>query len=161
MTETNKYTKYLVKNLFRCNKIAGRNVPLNWYFASATLAKWCLEKRVSIVGTMKTDRKKIPKEMKKFGNHDEKSTKFCYSKDNKMLLTSYIDKKNLRKTKVIVLSTIHKDLESLMIEEKSHYNCFIWPYKRRTWYCGRYVLKGVGSFEIKRVDTECISLYSR
>ena len=82
------------------------------------MAKWCLEERVSIVDTMRTNRKGIPKEMKELGNREEKSTKFCYSVDNKMLLTSYVDQKNLWKGKcystlnnvINVISTMHKDV---------------------------------------------------
>ena len=105
-----EYTKYLVNNLLRYNKIAGRNISLDQYFTNVTLAKWCLEKHASIVGTMRTDRKEIPKEMKRLGNCEEKSSKFCYSEHNKMLLTSYVDKKASGKKNVMVLSTMHKDV---------------------------------------------------
>ena len=37
---------------------------------------------------MRTDRKRIPKEMKELRDRDEKSTKYCHSEDNKLLLVS-------------------------------------------------------------------------
>ena len=110
LTGTDKYTKYLVNNFLRYNKIAGRNISLDRYFTSVTLEKWRLEKRVSIIGTMRTDREEISKEMKELENHEEKLIKFCYSEDNKMLLTSYVDKKSSRKKNVRVLSTMHEDV---------------------------------------------------
>ena len=61
----------------RYNKTVGRNISLDQYFTSVILAEWCLEKGVSIVGTIRTDRKGIPKETKELGNKEEKSTKFC------------------------------------------------------------------------------------
>ena len=68
ITGTDEYTKYLVNNLMRCNKLTGRNISLDCYFASITLVQWCLEKKISIVGTMRTDRKRIPKGMKELSD---------------------------------------------------------------------------------------------
>ena len=110
VTGTDEYTKYLVTNFLRYNKLSGRNISLDRYFTSVTLAQWCLEKKISIVGTMRTDRKGIPKEMKNVNDREEKSTKYCHSEDNKLLLVSYVDKKKSGKKNVIVLSTMHKSV---------------------------------------------------
>ena len=77
-TGTHEYTKYLVNNFLSYNKLTGRNKSFDRYFTSITLAQWCLEKKISIVGKMRTDRKGIPKEMKE----EEKSTKYCHLEDN-------------------------------------------------------------------------------
>ena len=77
----------------RCNRLTGRNISLDRYFTSITLAQWCLEKKISIVGTMRTDRKGIPKGIKELRDREEKPTKYCHSEDNKLLLVSNIDKK--------------------------------------------------------------------
>ena len=96
ITGTDEYTKYLVNNFLRCNKLKGRNISLDHYFTSIKLAQWCLEKKIFIVGTMGTDRKGIPKEMKQLRDQEEKSTRYCHSKD-KLLLVSYVDKKKTGK----------------------------------------------------------------
>ena len=85
VTGTDEYLKYLVNNFLSNNKFTGRNISLGRYFTSVTLAQWCLEKKISIVGTMRTDRKGIPKEMKELRDREEKSTKNCHSEDNKLL----------------------------------------------------------------------------
>ena len=45
---------------------------------------------------MGTDRKGTPKEMKQLRDQEEKSTRYCHSKD-KLLLVSYVDKKKTGK----------------------------------------------------------------
>ena len=110
VTGTDEYTKYLVNNFLRYNKLKGRNISLDRHFTSITLAQWCLEKRISTVRTMRTDRKEMPKKMKESRDREEKPTKYCHSEDNKLLLVSYIDKKKKSKKNVTVLSTMHKNV---------------------------------------------------
>ena len=110
VTGTDEYLKYLVNNFLSNNKLTGRNISLGRYFTSVTLAQWCLEKKISIVGTVRTDRKGIPKEMKELRDREEKSTKNCHSEDNKLLFVLYIDKKKTGKKNIIVLPTMHKSI---------------------------------------------------
>ena len=93
---TDEYTKYLVKK-FRRYKLTGRNISFDRYFTSITLAQWCLEKKILIVETLRTDRKGIPKKMMEARNREEKSTKYCHSEDNKLLFVLYVDKKKANK----------------------------------------------------------------
>ena len=90
---TDKYKKYLLNNYLKNNKIAGNNIFFDRYFTRVTVTNWCKEKRFPIVGTMRKYKKEIPTNIKALENRKEKSTKFYYSEDNKMLLTSYFDKK--------------------------------------------------------------------
>ena len=64
VTGFDKYTKWMVNNFQIYGTLQGRNISLDRYFTSETLAKWCLERNITIVGTLKSDRKGIPKEMK-------------------------------------------------------------------------------------------------
>ena len=65
ITGTDEYSKYLVENFNRFNLIKGCNISVDRYFTSTTLlADWATTKHFSIVGTMRLDRKKIPKEIK-------------------------------------------------------------------------------------------------
>ena len=62
-----------------------------------TIADWCLECDITVAGTLKADRKGIPKEMKKPSKddpeRDPKSTKWCYN--GKKMLVSYADSKKV------------------------------------------------------------------
>ena len=97
VTGCDEYTKWLVNNFQIYGTLQGRNISLDRYFTSVTLAEWCLERNITIVGTLKSDRKGIPKEMKGVADREEKSTAFCYSEDEKTMLLSYINKKKKEK----------------------------------------------------------------
>ena len=56
----------------------GGDLLLDRYFTSNAVADWCLEKNITITGTLRSDRKGIPKEMKTGANREEKSSKWCY-----------------------------------------------------------------------------------
>ena len=66
------------------------------YFTSVTLARWAIEHKLTIVGTMKLDRKGIPKDCKNTVGHDPKFTLFIHAQDpgdEKIMLVSFMDKK--------------------------------------------------------------------
>ena len=91
--------------------LQGRNISLDWYFTSGTLAEWCLERNITIGGTLKSDQKGIPKEMKGVADREEKSTAFCCSKDEKTMLLSYIDKKKKGKKNILALTIMHNQVK--------------------------------------------------
>ena len=93
ITSTDECTKHLVNGLSCYTFIQGCNIAMNRYFTSAFLAEWALQKKFTIVGTMRHDRKGIPKEMKAIGNREEKSVLYVYHKEKNIMLASYIDKK--------------------------------------------------------------------
>ena len=78
---------------------------MNCYFTSVTIAQWALENKITIVGTMRLDRKGMPKEIISLENREERSVLHVFGSDKKSLLVSYIDKKKSDKSNVIVLST--------------------------------------------------------
>ena len=77
------------------------------YFTSVSLAEWALEKKFTIVGTMRHDRKGIPKELKAVNEREEKSVLYVHHEEKNVMLVSYIDKKKSGKKNVIVLTTMH------------------------------------------------------
>ena len=81
------------------------------YFTSVSLAAWELQKKFTIVGTMRHDRKGIPKEVKVIGNREEKLVLYVYHKEKNIMLASYIDKKKSGKKNVIVLSRMHDSVK--------------------------------------------------
>ena len=75
------------------------------------MAEWALQKKFTIVGSMRHDRKGIPKEVKGIGNREEKSVLYVYHKEKNIMLASYIEKKKSGKKNVIVLSTMYDSVK--------------------------------------------------
>ena len=98
ITGIDKYSKYLVNDLFAPCKMQG-------YFTSVSLASKAFEKNITIVGTMRHDRKDIPKELKSVAKREEKSVMYIYHTKDKIMVTSYIDKKKSGKENFIVFNT--------------------------------------------------------
>ena len=113
VTGTDNFTKYLVEEFSRVNSLEGCNISMDRYFTSVQLARWALEKKFTIVGTMKLDRKGIPKDFKDMSSREELSTSFIHGSDEgdeDIMLVSYIDKKASGKKNVVALTTMHKDV---------------------------------------------------
>ena len=111
ITSKDAYTKYLGNEISRYTSIQGCNISMNRYFASVFLAEWALQKKFTIVGTMRHDRKGIPKEVKEIENREEKSVLYVCHKEKNIMLAFYIDKKKSGKKNVIVLSTMHDSVK--------------------------------------------------
>ena len=71
VTGCDEYTKWLVNNFQIYETLQGWNISLDRYFTSVTLAEWCLERNITIVGSIKSDRKDIPMEMKEVAGREE------------------------------------------------------------------------------------------
>ena len=110
VTGTDNYTKYLVKGLERRVDIRGRNLSIDRFFTSVTIAEWLLDRGLTVVGTLRTDRKGIPEAVKKVDNREDKNTKFFFCEDISSLLVSYVVKKKKGWNNVLVLSTMHKNV---------------------------------------------------
>ena len=111
VTGTDEYTKYLVTEFNRFNSIMGCNISMDRYFTSVTLAEWALDEKFTIVGTMRHDRKGIPKEMKSLNDREEKSTIYAHHSNKEIMLVSYIDKKKSGKKNIISLTTMHDKIK--------------------------------------------------
>ena len=70
-------------------------------------AEWALDCNFTIVGTMRNDRKGIPKELKVMKNRDERSVLYVHHGEKNIMLVSYIDKKKSGKKNIIGLTTLH------------------------------------------------------
>ena len=108
---TDEYTKYLVNEVSRHNSIQGCNISMNRYFTSVTLVEWTLDRNFTIVGTMRHDRKGIPKELKVMKNRDERSVLYVHHGEKNIMLVSYIDKKKSGKKNIIGLTTLHDTIK--------------------------------------------------
>ena len=115
---TNEYTKYLVNGVNHYNSIDGSKISMDRYFTLVTIAQWALKKNITIVGTMRLDRKGIPKEIKSLENREERSVFHVFDSDEKILLVSYIGKKRSGKRNIVVLSTLHDEVRVIKNERR-------------------------------------------
>nr|XP_022911139.1 piggyBac transposable element-derived protein 4-like [Onthophagus taurus] len=88
---------------------SGRNLTIDNWFTSFPLAELLLQQNVTMVGTMKKNKKELPPELLAKGR-PEKSSVFAYQ--NNKTVVSYVPKKNKN---VVLLSTMH--LEDGTIDE--------------------------------------------
>ena len=110
VTGTDEYTKYLVNDFSTVTNMSGCNISMDRYFTSVPLAQWCLERNITIVGTMRLGRKGIAAEIKKIDKRDERSTFYVYGKDDDLILVSHVDKKKSRTKHVVVLILMHDNV---------------------------------------------------
>ena len=66
--------------------IRGRNVSIDRFFTSMTIADWLLDREITTVGTLRTDRIGIPEKVKDTNRREDQSTKYFYCEDLKSLL---------------------------------------------------------------------------
>ena len=110
VTGTDNYSIYLIEELSKINSIQGCNISVDRFFTSVPLARWATLHKITIIGTMRLDRKGITKELKTLEGREEKSTIYMYGQDKgdeNTMFVSYIDKKKTGKKNVVVLTTMH------------------------------------------------------
>ena len=90
VTGTDEYSVYLVDKLSSHVDITGRNVSMDRYFTCVAIAHYLKEKKMMLVGTMRADRKGIPKELVEIQNRDDKDIKFVYANEDNMMLTYHL-----------------------------------------------------------------------
>ena len=60
VTET---VQYLVSKMLEKNEVTGRNISMDRLYTSIPLAEWLLERKITMVGTLQSNRKGIPEEI--------------------------------------------------------------------------------------------------
>lgn len=94
----------IVKTLAQTVQGSGRNITMDNYFTSRSVGLDLLRIKITVVGTMKHNRREIPQVIKDVSDRDVHSSRFCFTED--ATLVSYVPKK---KKNVILLSTMHHD----------------------------------------------------
>ena len=99
--------QYLVQNLQKYVDLQGRNITFDRYYTSVALAKWLLSHNITCVGTLQSNRRGIPSEIKDMSERELFSYEFFWeSIENKLMLHSYVvSTKNSGKRNVLLLST--------------------------------------------------------
>lgn len=95
----------VVKNLCASIYSTGRNLTTDNYFTTHSLAEFLLTKNVTLLGTMKLNRREIPPLLKDTKTRSVHSSQFCF--DRNVTMISYIPK---RGKNVILLSSMHHDI---------------------------------------------------
>ena len=125
VTGTDNYTIYLVEGMSKFCDIRGRNISMDRYFTSMTIAEYLLSKEITLVGTLRSDRKGIPKELKETKERETPSIVYVYCTEEKSLMISYFVKTKSGSKNVLVLSTMHKEvLVTKDDRKKPHVICF-------------------------------------
>lgn len=93
-----QYVLYLTENI----KGTNRNCTMDNWFSSYEVAEKLLERKLTMVGTMRKNKRVIPKQLLETRGRDVSSSMFVY--DERSILVSYVPSKN--KT-VVLLSTMH------------------------------------------------------
>lgn len=112
----------VVQTLVRSIHNSGLNLTIDNFFTSVPLATYLLDKNITVVGTLRQNKRDIPKEMKASKDRVVYTSLFCFQ--NNVSMVSYARKKNKC---VILLSTMHHDA-SINDDAKrkpeiiSHYN---------------------------------------
>ena len=81
--EADNYTKYLAEGL---ENLQERNTSMERYFTSMTISEYLLDKGMTVVGTIRSDRAGIPKETKERKSCKNPSTLYTYNTDIKSAL---------------------------------------------------------------------------
>ena len=103
-------------------------MSLDRYFTSVTTAHYFKEKRMTLVGTKRANRKGILKELVEMKNRDDTDIKFAYANEDDMMLTSYVVKRKSGKRNILLLSTMHDDVRCSRDEKKTP---FVFIIKRK------------------------------
>ena len=73
---------------------------------------------MTLVGTMRANRKGLPKRLVEMQKRDDKNIKFVYANADDMMLKLYVVKKKSGKKNILLLSTMHDDLRCSRVGRK-------------------------------------------
>lgn len=85
---------------------SGRNVVMDNFFTSHLLATSLLQHRLTILGTVRLNRRDIPPYIRSLEGRNALSSQFAYDHDNKIIMVSYIPKRNKN---VVLMSSTHSE----------------------------------------------------
>ncbi|XP_019891791.2 uncharacterized protein LOC109612283 [Musca domestica] len=94
----------VVRRIIQHLQNSGRNITTDNWFKSYSLAEYLLEKKTTLVGTIRKNKRVLPPSFSQPKNREVKSTIFGFRKKSTIL--SYIPKRNKC---VLLLSTFHRD----------------------------------------------------
>ena len=107
--KTENYIKYLVTQIEKDISLQGRNISMDRLYTSISIAEWLLEKKITVVGTLQTNRIEIPDKLKSTRDREDLSSTIYWEKEKKdMVMCTYTVKTKSKGWKnVLMLSTMH------------------------------------------------------
>ena len=86
--------------------LKGANISIDRYYTSIHLAEWLYDKNITCIGTLNSNRKGMPKEIKETKGREENSWISCKSDKGEVTLNSYVVKtKSSGMRNVLLLQT--------------------------------------------------------
>ena len=104
---TVNYIKYLVSNLAKYHRLDGRNITMDRLYSSFDIAEWLLDRKITMLGTMRSNRVGIPQYIKETKDKEILSSEIFWQKDASCNISNYTVKTSKGKKAVIVLSTLN------------------------------------------------------
>ena len=108
----------------------GREIVTDRFFTSHMLAKSLLEMKLTLLGTIKSGRKEIPKCLRDVKTRELHSSFSLYDHDNKIVLCSYVPKKNRN---VLMLSSSHCETQISQHERKPTIRYLTITFTKEAW----------------------------
>ena len=118
---TSQTVKYLIQNLECHTNLVGRNIPYDRLYTSIPMAQWLVDHGITSVGTLQSNRKGIPAEIREIKDQETNLYEVYWEKDNgKLNLHWYAVKtKSSGKRNVLLLSTVPPLLATTKDDNKS------------------------------------------
>ena len=112
-----QYVKYLVNETEKDIFLHGRNISTDRLYTSIAFANWLLDRHITTVGTLNTNRIGIPDELKNTKDRNEFSVTYHLDKSKKIYLKTYsVRTKSKGKKNFMVLSTM-RPLQGVTIDD--------------------------------------------
>ena len=87
---TSQTVKYLIQNLECHTNLVRRNISYDRLYTSVPMAQWLLDRGITSIGTLQSNLKGIPAEIKEIKDRETNSFKVYWEKNNGILnLHSY------------------------------------------------------------------------
>ena len=78
---------------------------------SLPVAEYLLENDITVVGTLRSHRIGLPKELTEVKDRDDLSVKYAFTEDGNIMLVSYVVKKKSGKRNILMLTTMRKSVK--------------------------------------------------
>ena len=118
---TSQTVKYLIQNLECHTNLVARNMSYDRLYTSISMAQWLLDCGITSVGTLQSNRKGIPAEIKEIKGRETNSYEIYWEKDDGILnLHSYVVKtKSSGERNVLLLLTVPPHLATTKDDNKN------------------------------------------
>ena len=106
VTGTDNYTNYLVDKILVHKSLKGRNISMDRRYTSVAIARWLLEKDITMIGSLQSNRRGIPPEIKDISTREILSTETYWEQDGDLSLSSYVVRASSGKKNILMLTTM-------------------------------------------------------